>query len=994
MRFRVLGPVTVDGPDGTHELTGDRRRMLLAVLLAAGGDPVSVDRLVDALWGAAPPASAVTSLRSHVSRLRSDLEAIAPGTGQAVTSSSGGYRLAVVDDDLDARCFESLVTEAERLGATEPDAALERLEAALELWRGPVYGQLADHPAITPEAVRLERLRATARGHRIDLLLTLGAHETAIGELEAIVVEDPLAERPHGQLMLAQYRAGRPDQSLATFAALRDRLRDELGLDPSPRLEDLHRRVLNRDADLELTAPVTPARSGAASPGSAPVGGRVDLVGRDDDVVAVGDLLRSAALVTLTGPGGVGKTCLAEQVATQVQQRYPEGVVVSDLASVRDPAGVGPALVEALRIQQAGDRPAAEALVDAIGTRRLLLLLDNCEHVLAAVTPVVEQLLARCPHLGVLATSREHLRLPAEHVWEVAPLSVPPREASAQQVLATPAGQLLHSRTRAVDRSFEVTDANAAAVGELCRRLDGLPLAIELAAARLRTMSPADLLARGEQRPSLLAGSPYRQDGRHRTLEAVVDWSYRLLPDAEARLFARLSVFAGPFRLPAAERVTAGLPLEGRDIAGLLCELVDRSMVSVVRRGDDVHYRLLETLRTYAAQRLEGAGETARMRERHARYHLEVVEELGRRVRSREEADALARIGQLVDELRLAHAWLVEVGDVDAALRLPAALHDELQVRLRDEVVTWADRALSLPGAHDRPPAPGARAVAAFGAVNRGRFRRARDVAGAVLADPDADALARVRAVDALDAVALFEGRLDEVLERAEERRALADRLDDDYYRALASLLRALAHLYRGQMDVAIVHAEHLRADAAASGTATMRAWAHYTLGEALLERDPVTATAQLEAAVDEASGVGMRLTEGVALVSLASLTGRQGDPHRALRLFRQVVDHWRRLGDYTHQLTTLRNLVELLAHVGADESAAVLHGAVAAGASPSFGPEAQRLEAAWETLEDRLGPRRAAALVRHGCKLTTAEMIDEALRALDAHGGAVGALR
>ena len=985
MHFRVLGPVSVTAAGETSTVAGDRRRLLLAVLLAADGDAVSVDRLIDALWGSRPPASAVTSLRSHLSRLRRELNELASGAGQLIVTSSAGYRLAIDEADVDASRFTALVAEAEQLAASDAGSALDRLEEALALWRGPAYGELAEHPAIEPEAVRLERMWAAARERRIDLLLTLGRHDTAIAELEATVVDEPLAERPRAQLMVAQYRSGRSDEALAGFDALRERLRDELGLDPSPQLRQLHQRILRREADLdpvtshaEWPPPVTaPQQRASAAPPEA-------LIGRDEDVRAVSDLLSSAGLVTLTGPGGVGKTRLAEQAAARVRHDFPDGVVVSHLAPVRDPAGVGPALVEVLRTQHTGDRPVTDTLVDAVGTRRLLLVLDNCEHVLATVTPIVERLLRACPELTVLATSREHLRLPSERVWQVAPLAVPMPEATAEQVVATPAGALLRTRARAVDPGFEVTGTNAAELATLCRRLDGIPLAIELAAARLRTMSLQDLLARAEQRLSLLAGSSHREEGRHRTLEAVIDWSYRLLSDREARLFARLSVFAGAFPLSAAEQVADGDPLERHEIAELLGELVDRSMVDVVRRDDDVRYRLLDTLRTYAGHRLDEAGETARFRDAHARHHLAAVEQLGPRVRGPDEPDALERIDELIDELRLAHAWLVDIGDVEAALRLPVALHDELQVRLRDEVVTWVERALALPGAERHAAAPAARATAAFGAMTRGRFQRSREWAGSVLADTDADALARVRAMDALDAVALFDGELQEVLSRADDRQALADALDDDYYRALASLFRALAHRYRGDVAAAVSAAEQLRAQAVASGTATMRAWAHYTLGEALLEHDPTTAATELEAAIDEAAAVGMRLTEGVALVSLASLTGRQGDTDRALALFRRVVDHWRRLGDYTHQLTTLRNLVELLARVGADEPAALLHGAVAAGATPSFGPEADRLAAAWASLESRLGAEPAAAIAQRGQGLTPARMVEEALTALD----------
>lgn len=401
------------------------------------------------------------------------------------------------------------------------------------------------------------------------------------------------------------------------------------------------------------------------------------------------------------------------------------------LSGVRDPAEVGGALITTLGVQPAGDATAEQTLVSALGERRLLLLLDNCEHLPAEVDAYVAAILDRCPNVTVLATSRERLHLPGERVWRVAPLEVPVEAADATEVAATPAGELFRARASAVDETFELTEANAAAVAQLCRRLDGMPLAIELAAARSRALAPEELVTRLDQRFSLLAGGPLHEAGRHRTLHALVEWSYDLLEADEAVLFDRLSVFAGTFSLEAAEQVCGDQHLSRTRVAGLLGELVDKSMVLVERREGLVRYRLLDTLRTFGAGRLEKAGATNALRFAHARHHLALARRLGPQVRGADERAAVTAIDAALDDLRAAHAWLLAHGEVGGALGLPSALGDDLFFRLRDEVTTWVRRALELPGADDDPAYAGALATSARGATSRegrptGRTVRAR----------------------------------------------------------------------------------------------------------------------------------------------------------------------------------------------------------------------------------------------------------------------------
>jgi predicted ATPase/DNA-binding SARP family transcriptional activator len=996
MQFRVLGPVELAADGRRVVLSSERQRAVLAALLAHPGETLSADRLVAVVWGDRPPASAHQSLHSHISRLRRVLATAAGGDPGTIVTDARGYRLVLGAHDLDAARFEMLLTQARSQRDRDPGQAVALLDEALGLWRGPAFGDLAtrDIDIVRPEAARLEQLRATAVADRVDAVLALGGHARVIGELEAIVTGDPLAERPHSQLMLALYRGGRQADALATYRAFRRRLREETGLDPSPGLQQLHERMLRQDPDLAVTDQPRDAPAGE-SPGtgsgqvSPPAAGGTamhgDLVGRDDDTAAIESLLGTARVVTLTGPPGVGKTRLAGEVAGRAGERFPDGVEVCSLVAVHDPASLPAAIVGALGIQHKGERSAEQILLAALGTRRFLLILDNCEHLREPVAALVDQIRRRCARVVVLATSREYLHLPDERVWEVAPLPVPPAGASPAEVADAPAGALFCTRARALSQRFTLTSENAPAVAEICRRLDGIPLAIELAAARTRAFAPSDLAERLEHRFRLLTTGPSGAAGRHRTLQQAVDWSYELLSETEAHLFDRLSVFAGSFSLAAAERVCVDDHLAAPDVAGVLAELVDKSMVATTPAGGAVRYQLLDTMRLYGARRLEDSGATQRYRRAHALYYVDLAETLAPAVRGADERTALATIDAEFDNLRLAHTWLVDVGEVDPALRLTTALHDYAHYRLRDEIITWTRRALELPGARERPAFAAALATAARGALHRGEIDRARGNANTALAHAESDSLPVLWALHVLTEAALYQGRLTEALAFADQRAELAARTGQHYYRAVAGVSRVLANLYGGSQADALAYVDDARQAAEACGNLTALAWVRYAHGEALMEAEPQRAAELFEQAIDTATQIDSQLARGVALVSLASLLGRGGDTRRALELFRDAVTHWRGIGDHTHQVTTVRNLVELLVHVGADEVAAVLYGAVVTGATPSFGAEADRVDTAWRQLVDRLGAERADAAAERGRRMTPAHLVDEALAHLHA---------
>ncbi|HLS48438.1 MAG TPA: BTAD domain-containing putative transcriptional regulator, partial [Actinomycetaceae bacterium] len=413
MQFSVLGPVGVVIDERWISLGRGHERTILAMLLAAEGDVVGPDYLIGGLWAHAPPDSARRSLQSHVSRLRRNLRELSTDHVDCLHSSPEGYRLAA-DGSVDAHRFTALLTKART--TDNPHEALALHHAALECWHGPAYGDLADHPALTGAAQHLERLRRTAVVDRAEVLLALGRHEDVAATLPTLLAEDSYNEQAHAHLMRALVATGRRAEALATFEELRTRLRDELGVDPAPGLRGLHEQILREDS-----RPPAPVAGDSA-------GGRrmPPLLGRERDLDELSAALPEATLLTLTGSGGVGKTTLAEHLVERTRAIWPDGVMRCSLAHIRDLSGVGGALITALSIQSGTGQSLEEALVSGLGQRHLLVFLDNCEHVLATLTPLVRAIVSGCPNVTVLATSRERLRLPHERVWPVAPLEVPP----------------------------------------------------------------------------------------------------------------------------------------------------------------------------------------------------------------------------------------------------------------------------------------------------------------------------------------------------------------------------------------------------------------------------------------------------------------------------------------------------------------------------------------------------------------------------------------
>jgi predicted ATPase/DNA-binding SARP family transcriptional activator len=616
---------------------------LLACLLLHANEVVPRDVLIDALWGEHVPPSAANALNVQVHALRKLI-------GHArIRTEALGYVLLVNPQERDDVRFERLVQRARgELRADDAAVAARTLGEALALWRGSAFAHVAYDPFAQAEIARLEALRVAALEVEIDAGLALARHVELVPRLEALVSEHPGRERLHGQLMLALYRSGRQTDALATFRRARRALRDEVGLDPGPELERLHQAILRHDPSLRCDPPeLRERRHLPAAPTS--------LIGRAreiEDVVAM--LGADVRLVTLSGPGGTGKTRLALQVAHDLAVSFTDGVFFVDLSSVRDPLLVTSAFAHALEIEEQPAQSLRETLQAHLRDRRTLLVVDNFENVDAAA-PLLGELLTAAPSLALLVTSRTPLRLQAEHEYRVLPLPL------------VDAARLFTARARAVAPAFRRPSQEASEVAEICRRLDCLPLAIELAASRTRDHAPAELLELLPRALDLAGQGPRDLPPRHRTLRATIAWSHELLDGDEQALFARLAVFAGGAALAAAEAVCHAT-------RSRLAALAAASMVHERLGGDcDVRYAMLETVREFALEQLEARGEAGVVRARHAAYYASLAEA------AEQDSSVPARsswplLEEEHDNLRAAVAWSHEAGAIELELRLVGAL--------------------------------------------------------------------------------------------------------------------------------------------------------------------------------------------------------------------------------------------------------------------------------------------------------------------------------
>jgi predicted ATPase/DNA-binding winged helix-turn-helix (wHTH) protein len=658
LEFRLLGPLEIVSGDGKIGIEAGKPRALLAYLLLNANRPVSRDALVEALW-IDPPKTAVNATHVYVSQLR---RALSNGDSDSdtIVTHPGGYSIQTEPDQVDLHCFERLAGEArEALQRGDAATAADGLRRALALWRGAPLADLADEPFVRLEARRLEDLRLAAIEDRIDADLTLGHHGELVPELERLVAQHPLRERLRGQLMLALYRSERQADALQAYREGRAIFVDELGLEPGQALQELERGILRHDPALSPAAP--PALTAALPLPASPT------VGREEELAWLRALVRrpDVRLLTITGVGGIGKTRLALELARDLVGTFEDGAAFVSLGTIVDPELVVPTIAKALRPPPAAGSTDAERLRNHLAQLSLLLVLDSFEQLLGAA-PIVSDLLATAPGVKVVVTSRAMLRVSGEYTFDLPPLELPPVDATAADLEAVASVSLFVQRAQAVASDFALTDENAGDVAELCRRLEGIPLAIELAARRSRLLAPAPMLVRLSQRLDLLAGGLRDAPERQQTLRATIDWSYDLLDEDEQALFARLAVFVGGCTLASAEAVC------GDVIAGLE-SLVDKSLLRR-RGGAEPRFVMLDTLREYALEVLAARGETGELHRRHADHFLALAEAAEPELTGPRQATRFDQLEREHDNLRAALACFLESGEGELALRLGTAL--------------------------------------------------------------------------------------------------------------------------------------------------------------------------------------------------------------------------------------------------------------------------------------------------------------------------------
>jgi predicted ATPase/DNA-binding SARP family transcriptional activator/tetratricopeptide (TPR) repeat protein len=927
MEFGVLGPLEVrDGAGGLVRVPGAKERALLADLVVHAGRVVSVDRLVEDLWAERPPGNPANTLQGRVSALRRALGSA--GAGLVVTRPSG-YVLEVEPERVDAGRFERLVAAA---GA----GAVGLLEQGLGLWRGPALVEFADLPWAQVEAARLEELRLAAVERLVELRLAGGGHGGVVGELEGLVAAHPTRERLRGLLMLAYYRSGRQADALGVYQRTRVVLAEELGIDPSPELQRLHQQILVQDPTLEAAE-----RAGAA-PHNLPER-LTSFVGRDLELGELAKLVEQYRLVTVTGPGGAGKTSVAVELARRLVGGFADGVWLVELAALRDPALVGEAVAAVVGLgaepSEPGARPLApaERLAALVADKAMLLVLDNCEHLVAACAELAGRLLQAGPRLRVLATSREVLGVPGEAIWPIPPLGVPmpapaglartdPAPDAVPEALARyDAVRLFAERAAAADPGFTLDAASAGVVAELCRRLDGLPPAIELAAARVRFLPPAELAARLDDRFRLLAGGGRTLDPRQQTLRATIDWSWELLEDPDRRLLRRLSVFSGGWTVAAAEAVCAGEGLDRTEVLEGLFRLVDRSLV-VAAGGEPARFGLLESLRAYGAGRLAEAGEAEAVAARHTAWSLDLAEQSGH---GNDEA-WLRRVEADYDNLRAAMDRAVAGRDPETALRLAGALGWYWAADHHDEGRRRLEAALALAPAE--PPTPSlARALQALALVDvlLGPGPATLDAARRSLelferfGDRHAAAMSKL-VLGQAERQALGRGDTARLFEEAE---ATFHELGDRWGEAYAQSARFAAEAYFGEPARAFALAEQALDGFQAVGDQRGRAYLLFVLGMAARFRGQLDeAAGRYQEALTAARQAGPTWVTCSTLIELGSLAALQGEDARADELHDEAAALARRVG-MRRGIAHVSNETGLVARArGQPERALALH--------------------------------------------------------------------
>ncbi|WP_158088809.1 BTAD domain-containing putative transcriptional regulator [Thermoactinospora rubra] len=970
--FGVLGPVIAVDADGRPvQLHSAKQRRLLAVLLAHHGEVVSSQRLMEAMWPDAMPAKPVGALHNAVCRLRKCLGL--DGQDMLRTESSG-YRLHIRPDALDALVFEDLLTQARADKQAGPERALQRLERAEALWRGSAFQDVADVLHLQAEAARLDQLRHVAMEERAEVLVALGRTAEALALLEACVAAQPLQERPLGMLMRLLYESGRHVDALHLYENYKHRLAEELGLDPSPYLQKIELEILRHEM---------PSLTGSGGTAPARIVDRDivlppdTFVGRENDIKKIADCLAGRSVTTLVGPGGVGKTRLALHVADKVSHKYPDGVLLCGLGEVSEPGAVPHALAAAARLLP--EAMEESSLLQALAGRRSLLVLDNCEHLLQTVSALVGRLLSVPGRIAVLATSREPLAVQGERVYHVEPLRVEPGDG-----LAGEAVKLFIDRAQAANSRFESDGYDLRSVEELCLRLDGLPLAIELAAARTRTLPVAEMVRRLDDRLTLLS-EPRSATPRHRSLWDVVDWSFERLDAEQRKVYPQLAIFPGDFTLDAA----AGVVTSGLSPARLttrVLDLADRSLLdraAFAGTDEPPRYRLLETLRRYGLERLHEAGTADLVASRHAHWFTAHAERV-MRDRSEPGRDWIAELESDIHNFRAAHRRLADSRDIDGLLRLTASLCQLGVATMRAELFEWAQEAVRLATGSGHPLLGAAFVSAGRGAWYHGDLATAEEYARKAMEGSD-DPRVLCHGHDLHGDVALHRQRLEDAAAHYRESVRLSGLMGDRWQAAFSSGCLALTLTRLGRLEEARAALEGVRAEARRQESLDLR------IAVAILEGELSLALRPRE--VPEAFWRAARLSREsrnnylvcTSWIAAASAEAEYGDPQRSAATYRDLLREWSRPRLGIPLAVAMRGVVRLLAKAGRHEDAAILFGALPpapvaslfTGVNTEFSHVVERLRAG-------MRPEAFDVSVARGRELTLRETIDFAVALLD----------
>lgn len=923
LHLNVLGPLQVLVEGTQVDVPAGNQRRLIAALAVGRGRPIPAHRLVEDVWGEYLPTDPRGSLHTNIARLRRTLGTAADCLGL----QQAGYALDTVSrDDDQAR---ALITEAERL---QGQARLDVLRRALDLWRGDAWAEFAEDIAVA-QARSLAELRARAIQLSAWALIDIGQPTAAVELLQPVVRGDLLREHDVLPLVRALDACGRIGDAVEQFEAYRRELADRLGLDPSPALRAEQRRLLDR-AESRPPGRSEPRAQSEAQPAAAKPIALGQLVGRDELVTTICDRLLPRSVVTLVGPGGVGKTALARHIS----ERWEPSCWV-DLSTLHEESSIAPAMLTALHGSDSMGTPSATNLLPRLSAWSGLLVLDNCEHVISSAADLAEQIVTSAAHVRILATSRERLDILGESVVQVPTLPGPRAE------------ELFVDRARVLGPSMIEDEDSAELVRSIVSHVDGLPLAVELAAARVGSLTLSDVAQRLELGLDLLSGTARRRPARHRALRATMQWSYDLLEPTQRQVFRLLSCFAGDFDLDSAERVLQRVGLAAQSVSPAIADLADRSLIVSPDALAASRYRLLHVVRQFAADQLD-ADERRGIAQAHSDWAVEFAATAAHAVNGPDEAQWSARVRELLPDLRR----VVARGGTPAE-DIASSLSRWSYFAMSREVATWGENLLT----HSRTPSPRLLAAAASSAWQRGDFaacatyaQHALSASEAAAAESAADhredpyraSRAANIAADLLGDSALMTGDFAAAQRYYQQSAAGARGLGLIADESTAWCGMATAQTFAGEDGKSAAQLSLELAER--SGNPSALGMAHYALGEALTATDLDRALQHFRTAQSIVTGPRPGLCNSVARTAAAAILAREG-PTTASTFAEvaEMLDEWVQAGDSQFLVTALRNVIPLLVRAHAIEQVLALESVVNTVHRTSYGLEAEHLTAA-----------------------------------------------